>query len=100
MSGQSLPPAIRSLLPELASREGWPYWLSWILTGINMNENTAIGMEYDRPPGRREDDPAYRLHPDARETLPTRYVTPHTVHHALAPEATGRGFRTGSGARD
>ncbi|MDZ7691982.1 MAG: permease [Balneolaceae bacterium] len=29
---------------ELISREGWPYWLSWIPTGINMADNNAIGM--------------------------------------------------------
>ena len=31
---------------ELFSREGWPYWLSWIPTGINMNDNNAIGMAF------------------------------------------------------
>lgn len=31
---------------ELVSREGWPYWLSWIPTGINMNDNNAIGMAF------------------------------------------------------
>jgi len=31
---------------ELVSREGWPYWLSWIPTGINMNDNSAIGMAF------------------------------------------------------
>lgn len=31
---------------ELVSREDWPYWLSWIPTGINMNENNAIGMAF------------------------------------------------------
>ena len=31
---------------ELVSRENWPYWLSWIPTGINMNDNNAIGMAF------------------------------------------------------
>jgi hypothetical protein len=31
---------------EFVSREGWPYWLSWIPTGVNMNENNAIGMAF------------------------------------------------------
>ncbi len=31
---------------ELVSREGWSYWLSWIPTGINMNDNNAIGMAF------------------------------------------------------
>lgn len=29
---------------ELVPRDGWPYWLSWIPTGINMADNNAIGM--------------------------------------------------------
>ncbi|MEX0646796.1 MAG: permease [Balneolaceae bacterium] len=31
---------------EIVSRDGWPYWLSWIPTGINMNDNNAIGMAF------------------------------------------------------
>lgn len=31
---------------EIVSREGWPYWLSWIPTGINMADNNAIGMAF------------------------------------------------------
>jgi uncharacterized protein len=31
---------------EMVSREGWDYWLSWIPTGINMNDNNAIGMAF------------------------------------------------------
>jgi uncharacterized protein len=31
---------------ELVTRQGWPYWLSWIPTGINMNDNNAIGMAF------------------------------------------------------
>lgn len=31
---------------EIMSREGWPYWLSWIPTGVNMADNNAIGMAF------------------------------------------------------
>lgn len=31
---------------EMISRDGWPYWLSWIPTGINMADNNAIGMTF------------------------------------------------------
>jgi|GEM_PF-1831051 len=31
---------------EILSRDGWPYWLSWIPTGINMIDNNAIGMAF------------------------------------------------------
>lgn len=31
---------------EIVSRDGWPYWLSWIPTGINMADNNAIGMAF------------------------------------------------------
>ncbi len=31
---------------ELVSRDGWSYWWSWIPTGINMNDNNAIGMAF------------------------------------------------------
>lgn len=31
---------------EILSREGWPYWLSWIPTGVNMTDNNAIGMAF------------------------------------------------------
>jgi len=31
---------------QLVPREGWPYWLSWIPTGINMNDNNAVGMAF------------------------------------------------------
>jgi tetratricopeptide (TPR) repeat protein len=41
--------------------------------------------EYDRPPGRLEDDPAYRLHPDDWKNFHTRYVTPRSFHDALVP---------------
>lgn len=31
---------------EIISRDGWPYWLSWIPTGLNMADNNAIGMAF------------------------------------------------------
>ncbi len=31
---------------EIMSRNGWPYWLSWIPTGVNMTDNNAIGMAF------------------------------------------------------
>lgn len=31
---------------EIMSRDGWPYWLSWIPTGVNMTDNNAIGMAF------------------------------------------------------
>lgn len=31
---------------EIVSRDGWPYLLSWIPTGINMVDNNAIGMAF------------------------------------------------------
>ncbi|MEX1010991.1 MAG: permease [Balneolaceae bacterium] len=31
---------------EIMSRDGWPYWLSWIPTGVNMADNNAIGMAF------------------------------------------------------
>jgi len=31
---------------QIVPREDWPYWLSWIPTGINMNDNNAIGMAF------------------------------------------------------
>jgi hypothetical protein len=42
--------------------------------------------EYDRPPGRLEDDPAYRLHPEDWANFHTRYVTPRKFHDALVPK--------------
>lgn len=42
--------------------------------------------DYARPPGRLEDDPAYRRHPEDWENFHTRYVTPRTFHRALVPE--------------
>jgi hypothetical protein len=39
--------------------------------------------DYSRPPGRLEDDPGYRRHPDDWRTFHTRYVTPRDFHRAL-----------------
>ncbi|MDH3456086.1 MAG: FG-GAP-like repeat-containing protein [Gemmatimonadota bacterium] len=41
--------------------------------------------DYSRPPGRLQDDPAYRRHPKDWETFHTRYVTARNFHRALAP---------------
>ena len=41
--------------------------------------------DYATPPGRLEDDPTYRRHPEDWETYHTRYVTPRSFHHALVP---------------
>jgi hypothetical protein len=38
---------------------------------------------YDRPPGRLEDDPVYRKHPDDFRDYHTRYVTPDRLRGAL-----------------
>jgi hypothetical protein len=39
--------------------------------------------EYTQPPGRLEDEPAYRAHPDDWETYHTRYVTDGRFKQAL-----------------
>jgi hypothetical protein len=39
--------------------------------------------DYDRAPGRLEDDPAYQRHPDDWMNFHTRYVTPRDFHRAL-----------------
>jgi hypothetical protein len=41
--------------------------------------------EYNRPPGRLQDDPVYRRHPQDWKTYHTRYVTPRAVREALRP---------------
>ena len=38
---------------------------------------------YDEPPGRLEDDPVYRAHPDDFARYHTRYVTPDALREAL-----------------
>jgi tetratricopeptide (TPR) repeat protein len=43
-------------------------------------------LDYTRPPGRLEDDPAYRRHPEDWKVFHTRYVTPRNFHRALVPE--------------
>lgn len=42
--------------------------------------------EYNRPPGRLEDDPVYRRHARDWETYHTRYVTPRAFRRALWPQ--------------
>jgi hypothetical protein len=42
--------------------------------------------DYSSPPGRLEDDPAYRRHPEDWNVYHTRYVTPRDFHRALVPE--------------
>jgi len=44
--------------------------------------------EYDRPPGRLEDDPAYRRHPEDWQEYHTRYVTPRPLKSALWSNAS------------
>jgi Tfp pilus assembly protein PilF len=41
--------------------------------------------DYDEPPGRLEDDPVYQRHTADWTTYHTRYVTPRSFQHALAP---------------
>ena len=41
--------------------------------------------DYDQPPGRLEDDPVYQRHKEDWKTYHTRYVTPRSFQHALAP---------------
>ncbi|MGH7699567.1 MAG: FG-GAP-like repeat-containing protein [Gemmatimonadales bacterium] len=41
---------------------------------------------YGRAPGRLEDDPAYRRHPEDWTVFHTRYVTSRAFHHALVPD--------------
>lgn len=40
--------------------------------------------DYSRPPGRLEDDPAFRRHPGDWREYHTRYVTPGRFHHVLS----------------
>jgi hypothetical protein len=42
--------------------------------------------DYSRPPGKLEDDPGYRRHPEDWKVFHTRYVTPRDFHRALVPE--------------
>ena len=42
--------------------------------------------DYSRPPGRLEDDPGYRRHPEDWKVFHTRYVMPRDFHRALVPE--------------
>jgi len=66
----------------------------WVKDGdYNTGFSTTVlplpyhGMsDYARPPGRLEDDPAYRLHPEDWRDFHTRYVTPRDFHRALVPK--------------
>jgi hypothetical protein len=42
--------------------------------------------DYDRPPTRLEEDPAYRRHPEDWTHFHTRHVTPQDFHDALVPD--------------
>ena len=42
--------------------------------------------DYARAPGRIEDDPGYRRHPDDWKLFHTRYVEPQEFQRALAPQ--------------
>ncbi len=42
--------------------------------------------EYTSPPGRLQDDPAYRRHPEDWKEFHTRYVTPREFQRALVPQ--------------
>jgi hypothetical protein len=39
--------------------------------------------EYDAAPGRLEDEPVYKRHPEDWQTYHTRYVTPEIFENAL-----------------
>ena len=66
----------------------------WVKDGdYNTGFSTTVlplpyhGMtDYSRPPGRLEDDPAYRRHPEDWKVFHTRYVMPRDFHRALVPE--------------
>ncbi|MGH7481989.1 MAG: CRTAC1 family protein, partial [Longimicrobiales bacterium] len=66
----------------------------WVKDGdYNTGFSTTVlplpyhGMtDYADAPGRLEDDPAYRRHPEDWKRYHTRYVTPYDFHHALVPE--------------
>lgn len=66
----------------------------WVKDGdYNTGFSTTVrplpfhGMtDYTNAPGRLEDDPAYRLHPDDWKTYHTRYVTPRAFHRALVSD--------------
>lgn len=66
----------------------------WVKDGdYNTGFSTTVlplpyhGMtDYARPPGRLQDDPAYRRHPDDWRIFHTRYVTPRHFHRALVTE--------------
>ena len=41
---------------------------------------------YITPPGRLEDDPVYRRHPQDWQVWHTRYIAPDRFRHALLPD--------------
>ncbi len=65
----------------------------WVKDGdLNTGFSTTVlplpyhGLsDYARPPGRLEDDPGYRRHPEDWQRFHTRYVTPQEFHRALLP---------------
>ncbi|HEX9109035.1 MAG TPA: CRTAC1 family protein, partial [Longimicrobiales bacterium] len=65
----------------------------WVKDGdFNTGYSTAVlplpyhGLaDYSRPPGRLQDDPAYRRHPDDWRVYHTRYVTPQEFQYGLVP---------------
>lgn len=65
----------------------------WVKDGdYNTGYSTTVlplpyhGMaDYDVAPGRLEDDPAYRRHPEDWKVFHTRFVTPRQFQHALLP---------------
>jgi tetratricopeptide (TPR) repeat protein len=66
----------------------------WVKDGdYNTGFSTTVlplpyhGMaDYSRPPGRLEDDPAYRRHPEDWSEFHSRFVTPRAFHRALVPD--------------
>ncbi|MCH8253887.1 MAG: ASPIC/UnbV domain-containing protein, partial [Gemmatimonadetes bacterium] len=66
----------------------------WVKDGdYNTGFSTTVlplpyhGMaDYANPPGRLEDDPGYRRHPEDWKVFHTRYVMPRDFHRALVPE--------------
>jgi Tfp pilus assembly protein PilF len=81
---------------------GWKRDFVWVSDGWTKDGNlntrwskTVLplpyhGMpNYDAPPGRLEDDPAYKLHPKDWETYHTRFVTPADFERGLRPGPPG-----------
>ncbi|HVS36157.1 MAG TPA: hypothetical protein VMS17_11300, partial [Gemmataceae bacterium] len=77
---------------------GWKRDFIWVSDGWEKdgNFNTRFsktvlplpyhGMtSYETPPGRLEDDPVYKQHPDDWKRYHTRYVTPYIFQRGLRP---------------